>query len=347
MTGYIPGEQPDSPDIIKLNTNENPLPPSPAVQTALDDISADSLRRYPPPTAMELRKAIADHHRLDEENVIVTNGGDELLRLVLGTFVEHDESVAVAEPTYTLYKVLAQAYGCGFISFKLKNDWSFPDNFADELNSSGAKLLLLPNPQAPSGHLIPAAEISALADAFEGLILIDEAYVDFVDPALQHDCVELIRNRQNVLLLRTFSKGYSLAGLRMGYGLGASSLIGPMQSKTKDSYNTDLIAQKLALAAIRDQQYASKSWELVRQEREQLRKNLGDLGFGCSPSQSNFILVTMPPGIDAESLYLALKKHGILVRFFNEDGLQNCLRISIGAPEENQKLLAAIKRIIQ
>ncbi len=274
MVGYIPGEQPESTDVIKLNTNENPFPPGPAVQKALSSIHTDSLRHYPQPTALNLRNAIAKHHGIETENIIVTNGGDELLRLTINTFVETEEAIAVAEPTYTLYEVLAQAHGCQYIRFNLNKDWSLPGDFAKSLNSSNIKMCFLPNPNAPSGTLLSADELASLADEFEGLLVIDEAYVDFIDPELDHNCVELIKRLDNVLLLRTFSKGYSLAGLRIAYGIGDVSIINPMQAKTKDSYNTDYIAQTLALAALEDQSYAKKSWDFVRTQRVILKKGI-------------------------------------------------------------------------
>lgn len=346
MAGYTPGEQPESSDVIKLNTNENPFPPGPAVKNALAAINTDSLRRYPQPTALDLRLVLSRQHNIDKDNIVVTNGGDELLRLAISTFVEPGETIAVAEPTYTLYEVLAQAQGCNFMRFKLKVDWSLPDNFAKELNAAKAKICLLPNPHAPSGTLLTSKTLATLANDFKGVLLIDEAYVDFVDPSLAYDCIALTKQFDNVLLLRTFSKGYSLAGLRIAYGMGASSLISPMQSKTKDSYNTDYIAQKLAQAAMEDQQYAKSSWDFVRQQRAMLSAAFEKLGFYCHPSQSNFILVKVPPQKNAESLYQALKQQGILIRYFKHAGLENNLRISIGNNDENQRLLSALTELL-
>ena len=346
MAGYTPGEQPENSDVIKLNTNENPFPPGPAVKQALASINTDSLRRYPQPTALQLRLALSTHHKIDKDNIVVTNGGDELLRLAINTYVDPGESIAVAEPTYTLYEVLAQAHGCDFLRFKLQQDWSLPGNLATELNRAGAKICLLPNPHAPSGTLLRANELATLAAEFKGVLLIDEAYVDFVDPALKHDCIPLIRDRDNVLLLRTFSKGYSLAGLRIAYGMAAASLISPMQSKTKDSYNTDYIAQKLAQAALEDQEYAKSSWDFVRQQRALLSSALTSLGFSCVASQSNFILAKVPPHTNAENIYQALKQRGILIRYFRHPGLEDNLRISIGNADENQRLLDALTALL-
>ena len=346
MAGYIPGEQPESIDVIKLNTNENPFPPSPAVDKALSSINIENLRRYPQPTALNLRNAIATHHGIGKENIIVTNGGDELLRLAINTFVETDEAIAVAEPTYTLYEVLAQAHGCQFIRFNLNKDWSLPDDFAKSLNSSNIKLCFLPNPNAPSGTLLSFDKLASIANEFNGLLLIDEAYIDFIDPELNHDCVELVKKFNNVLLLRTFSKGYSLAGLRIAYGIGDSSIINPMQSKTKDSYNTDYIAQKLAQAALEDQEYAKKSWDFVRTQRGLLKEALTNMGLPCVDSQSNFLLVSVPEVINAEKLYNSLKQSGILVRHFKHEGQENYLRITVGTAEGNQLLLSTLNQLL-
>jgi histidinol-phosphate aminotransferase len=342
MQGYVSGEQPDRPDVIKLNTNENPYPPGPAVARALAAITVDQLRRYPPPTALALRKSLAALHQVATDNLLVTNGGDELLRLLLATFVEPGHSIAVAEPSYSLYEVLAAAHGADLHRIPLAPDWSLPADFATQLNASGASLCFVVNPHAPSGTLTPVATLRKLAQEFRGVLVIDEAYVDFVDPALAHDCVPLIRDCDNVVILRTFSKGYSLAGLRMAYGIGARTLIDPMQYKTKDSYNTDFIAQALARAAIEEHAYAADTWRRVREERVRLQEELRKRGLTSPASQSNFLLATVPAPRSAQALYEGLKDAGILVRHFRVAGLEDKLRITIGTPEENDRLLAAL-----
>ena len=346
MSGYVSGEQPDTADIIKLNTNENPFPPGPAVAQALEDVSVNSLRRYPPPTAYELSQVIADYHNIAVDNVLVTNGGDELLRLIIATFVDTEQAIAVAEPSYSLYEVLAAAHGCEVIRFELDDNWQLPNNFASQLNDSGAKVFFIPNPHAPSGLLLPVTELRQLARDFNGVLVIDEAYVDFVDPECAYDGVPLINEFENVLILRTFSKGYSLAGLRMAYGLGAKSLIDPIQYKTKDSYNTDFIAQKLAQAAITDHSYAANTWANVREQRAIMNREFQALNFSTTPSQSNFLLVTIPAPYNAEVIYQALKDQGILVRYFNTSRLADSLRITMGTEKENQALITALKGII-
>ena len=346
MHGYTSGEQPDSTDVIKLNTNENPYPPGPAVVAALAGLRAESLRRYPPPTALALRRSLATLHAVDPDHVIVTNGGDELLRLLLATFVAPEDAVATAAPSYSLYDVLAAAHGCRMLHYPLNADWSLPRELAARLNADKVKLCFIVNPHAPSGTLVPAASLQALAADFHGVLVIDEAYVDFVDPELQHDCLPLVRQRDNVLILRTLSKGYSLAGLRMAYGIGPRGLIDPMQYKTKDSYNTDFIAQQLALAAVGDQPYARSTWQRVRQSRAELRAALSARGLLSPPSQSNFLLASVPARWSAEALYEGLKAAGVLVRYFKKPGLQDKLRISVGTPEENQRLLRSLDALL-
>lgn len=347
MQGYVPGEQPDRPDVIKLNTNENPYPPGPAVARALDAIRVESLRRYPPPTAMKLRETLATLHGVESNNLIVTNGGDELLRLLLATFVEPGETIATAAPSYSLYDVLAAAHGCHMRYFPLQDSWSLSPTLADDLNAAGIKLCFIVNPNAPSGVLNSAAAIEAVVSRFKGVLVLDEAYVDFVDPALQYNCVPLIRKYDNLVILRTFSKGYSLAGLRMAYGIGSCAVVDPMQFKTKDSYNTDFIAQALATAAASDQSYAADTWRRVREERTRLRGELEALGLRSPVSQSNFLLVTVPAPLDAEAIYLGLKDAGILVRYFKLTGLMDRLRITIGTPDENHRLLQALRPLLQ
>jgi histidinol-phosphate aminotransferase len=347
MQGYASGEQPEGKDVIKLNTNENPYPAGPAVATALAGLHVESLRRYPPPTALPLRKALAQLHNVGVENLVVTNGGDELLRLLLATFVELDDTIATAGPSYSLYDVLAAAHGCRMLSYPLLADWSLPTDLAQRLNADKVKLCFIVNPHAPSGTLVPVATLAKLAQDFKGVLVIDEAYVNFVEPELQHDCLDLVRRYSNVLILRTFSKGYSLAGLRMAYGIGAQSLIDPMQYKTKDSYNTDFIAQTLALAAITDQTYAQATWDKVRSERKTVCEALAHLGLPTAPSQSNFVLASVPAPYQAEALYQGLKANGILVRYFNLPRLHDKLRITIGTAAENQRLLATLQQLLK
>ena len=346
MQGYVPGEQPQSNSVIKLNTNENPYPPSPLVQQALNTIDIANLRRYPPPTAKEFRDVAAKLHRVEPENIIPTNGGDELLRLVMTTFVGADEIIAVTKPSYSLYPVLAEVQNSSLFEIALNDDWSMPENFAEQLNAAGAKLAIVVNPHAPTGSFLTTDYLSNLASAFNGVLLIDEAYVDFIDPDKKYNSTALINKHDNVILLRTISKGYSLAGLRFGYGIGAESLISPMMFKTRDSYNTDLIAQKLATAALSSVDYATANWAKVRSSRTKLAAELKALGLHCQPSQTNFLLCDIPAKPGALALYQALKAQNILVRYFDQDRLRQRLRISVGTDLENEALIRAISSLL-
>lgn len=347
MTAYQYGEQPDADNTLKLNTNENPFPPSPAVQQALDSFTVDQLRRYPPATADNLRAHLAELHGVQPANIVITHGGDEALRLAFTTFVEPGQAFGMLEPSYSLYPVLANIQGATIVRQNLDDSWDLPRDFATEMNEAGANLCCVVNPHAPSGTLFDADRIGRLANELKGVLLVDEAYVDFVDPALRHDLVKLIDAFDNLLLLRTFSKGYSLAGLRLGYLLGAATLIDPILSKTRDSYNVDLISQRLGEAAIRDRSYAEETWRQVRAARRQLRDALLDLGFSVGISQSNFLLAEVPLDCakPAEEIYQALKAEGILVRFFATPSLEDKLRITVGTESENERLLTALARI--
>jgi histidinol-phosphate aminotransferase len=348
MTGYVPGEQPSTLDVVKLNTNENPYPPSEAVMQALHSIGAEVLRRYPSPTAHEFREVAARMHDLTPENVIAVNGGDELLRLVITTFVDPSQTVGVAEPSYSLYPVLAAIQNCPVVRVPLQDDWAIPRDFARRMNAAGAKLAILVNPHAPSGYLTSADRLAAIAEELKGVLLIDEAYVDFVAPELDHNAFRLVKRHKNILILRTLSKGYSLAGLRFGYGLGADSIIAPMLGKTKDSYNVDAVAQRLAVAALTNRHEAAKTWEAVRAERKRMIKQLSELSLTCPVSQSNFVLAQVPDHVagGARRIYESLKARSILVRYFDQDRLRDKLRITIGKPGENEALLAALKELI-
>ena len=347
MQGYQPGEQPSDSETIKLNTNENPYPPSPAVDRALLDFAPEQLRTYPEPLANDLRTAIAKHHSIDVDNVVVTHAGDEALRLAATTFVDTGGSFVSTDPTYSLYPVLAQIQDAQMHTQPLTEDWSLPEDFAAHARSAGAQLTCIVNPHAPSGTLIDYQRLAEIASQISGVLLIGEAYVDFAGNLAAKAGPRLLRDHGNVLLLRTFSKGYSLAGLRLGYLLGHADLIRPILEKTRDSYNVDAISQALGLAALQDQDYARKTWAAVGRQRDQLALSLEQRGLYSPPSATNFLLATIPPQLSAQSLYQGLKKAGILVRYFDTPRLQDKLRISIGTEEQQQRLLTELDRLIQ
>ncbi len=345
MSGYVSGEQPDDPHVVKLNTNENAYPPAPAIRSVLSSFEPDRLRRYPPPNADRFLERAASIHGVEPDNIIATRGGDELLRLVITTYVDPGEAIGVTDPTYSLYPVLAQIQNCPVVAIPLASDWTTPRDFAARLNDAGVVLTFLVNPQAPSGVLVNQAQVREIADELDGILLLDEAYVDFVDPKHHHDTVPFIHQCENLVILRSLSKGYSLAGLRFGYGLGAQAIVKPMREKTRDSYNLDWLSQEIAYAALAERPYAKETWDLVRAERSRVRRFLLDLGFLVPESETNFLLVTSQE-TDARDLHRALKSSGILVRYFDQDGLRDKLRITIGTPDENDQLLSTLVTIL-
>ncbi len=346
LSPYVPGEQPVDTTVVKLNTNENPYPPDPAVLEAVAAVQAESLRRYPPPLATPFRNTAAEVHDLEPQQVIATNGGDELLRLAITVFCDPTGSdgsggLGETQPTYSLYDVLARIQDTPVTRVPLEEDWSIPMDFASRLNEAGCRLAMVVNPHAPSGRYESNDRLRQIAEEFKGVLLVDEAYTNFA----RLDATELIRGEdglKNVLLLRTMSKGYSLAGLRFGYGLGHADLIAALD-KVRDSYNTDILAQAAAVAALKTRGAAKKKCELVVQERRRLGDELARMGWRVWPSDSNFILAKPPENSpNAKDTYEYLKQNRVIVRYFDQDRLRDKLRITIGSPQQNDTLLRVL-----
>jgi histidinol-phosphate aminotransferase len=336
MAPYVPGEQPKPGEkVIKLNTNENPYPPSPRVLAAIHSITADSLRRYPSPHADHFRETAARIHGVSPDMILAGNGSDEVLAIILRTFVGPGDILAYPDPTYSLYPVLAESAEIRVAAVPWATNWELP---IDALCTTHARAIFFANPNAPTGTLVSQSAIAALAARFPGIVLVDEAYVDFAE----ENALNLLGHYHNVIITRTFSKGYSLAALRFGYAIAAPSIITEMM-KVKDSYNCDGIAIAAASAALEDQDYARSTWEKVRAERTRLADELARRGFSIIPSQANFLFATCPTG-NAVEIYRYLKSQGILVRFFDKPGLQDKLRITIGSSDENTAVLAALDR---
>jgi histidinol-phosphate aminotransferase len=335
--GYTPGEQPGAGErVIKLNTNENPFAPSPKVIQALQQVESEMLRRYPNPTADLFRAAAAKVHDVTPDQIIAGNGSDDILDIAMRTFLAPDDLLAFPDPTYSLYPVLAELNESRSVGVPWDKDWALP---VETLLATKAKAIFLANPNAPTGTYISATKMKELAKKFPGLLLIDEAYADFAG----ENCIELVKDHENVVISRTLSKSHSLAGLRFGYGIAQESVIREMM-KVKDSYNTDAISVCLATAAIEDVDYARQTWENVRAERERLTDELTTLGWTVLPSRANFILCTVPDA-NGKAAYLGLKQQGILVRYFDKPGLQDKVRITVGQSQENNALLAGIKAL--
>ena len=348
LAPYQPGEQPDDGQVVKLNTNENPYPPAAVVLAAIRAVGPDALRRYPPPTAAPFRAAAAAAHGVSPDMVIATNGGDELLRMAITVCCRPGESgggVAMSDPTYSLYATLAAIHDTPVVRIPLGEDFALAPDFARRACDAGCRLAILVNPHAPSGALRPLAAVRGIAEGLAGhaLLLVDEAYVDFA-PSDGLDLLRRADGPDNVLLLRTLSKGYSLAGLRFGYGIGPPALITALD-KVRDSYNTDVVAQAAACAALSHRDEAATTWRAVSTQRDRLTRQLAERGFEVLPSSANFLLVRPPAGLDAASLYASLKRRGILVRYFDQARLRDRLRITVGAPGENDALLASLEAL--
>jgi histidinol-phosphate aminotransferase len=334
--GYIPGLQPDKLDIVKLNTNENPWPPSPAVLEAIRNISPEQLRRYPQPRANNFRTAASGVFKIPAENIICTNGGDELLSIAIRAFCDETRPLAYPVPTYSLYPILAELQNCPTKEIDFDEEYNLPAKLA----KTDAALTIVCNPNAPSGSFISPDELASLADEIPGVLLIDEAYVDFAE----NNCLDLVTKFDNVIILRTLSKGYSLASIRFGFGFAHRNLIEGLL-KLKDSYNVDLVANQVATAAIKDQVYFRNTIEKVKAERSKLTGQLRDLGFDVPDSQANFLLAKCN-SCEALELYERLVKRGIYVRYFAYPRLNDKLRITVGTPQQNDKLISALKEIL-
>jgi histidinol-phosphate aminotransferase len=334
--GYEPGFQPKQTDVLKLNTNENPYPPSPAVMKVLAEIDAEKLRRYPDPVGDQFRKAAARIHDISPDNILCCNGGDELLNIAFRAFCDENRPVAYPVPTYSLYPVLANIQNCRAIEVPFDSEFNLPPKLA----ATGAALTIVCNPNAPSGSFIDTGELASFADELEGVLLIDEAYVDFADDS----CVNLVKEFDNVIILRSMSKGYGLAGLRLGYAIAYPDLIAGLL-KLKDSYNIDALAIALATEAIKDQHYFSENIEKVKRNRDILTEQLRALKFSVAKSSANFVLAE-PKNCRAKEIYEKLLRQNIYIRYFELPGLNNKLRITVGTSEQNDKLVLTLKEIL-
>ncbi len=337
LQAYQPGFQPSSQDVIKLNTNENPYPPSPAVLKAIAQISPEQLRRYPDPLGSQFRTAAAELHGVEPDFIICCNGGDEMLKMALEAFCDESRPITYPVPTYTLYPVLAAMLNCRTIEIPFDDEYNLPAKLA----GTNAALTIVCNPNAPTGSVIGIEELSCLADEINGVLLLDEAYVDFA----QADCVSMVKNFDNVIILRTLSKGYSLAGLRFGYAIAQPELIKGLL-KVKDSYNVDAVAIAAATAAIKDQEYFRQTIEKVKTERNRLTERLIEMGFDVPKSASNFVFAGHNSR-RAKEIYDKLVERNIFVRYWDKAGIDNKLRISVGTKEQNDKLLSALKGILE
>ncbi|MBD2195258.1 MULTISPECIES: histidinol-phosphate transaminase [Calothrix] len=339
MASYVPGEQPPrGTPIIKLNSNENPYPPSPAALEVLRNIDGEWLRRYPEPFGGEFRQAASKVLGIPSDWIIVGNGSDEVLSIVIRACTEQGRKVVYPMPTYVLYRTLTEMQAADVLEIPYQENYSLP---IEEIIAADGAVTFIASPNSPSGHVVPGEDLRKLASTLSGVLVIDEAYVDFAT----ENALDLVREYENVILIRTLSKGYSLAGLRLGFGIANPQLLSGL-FKVKDSYNIDAIACAVATAAITDQEYKNACVAKIKASKNQLATDLKQLGFIVWDSQANFLLVQPPQG-NAEYLYQKLKEQQILIRYFKQPGLEDKLRISIGTDEQNQTLVQALTSLLK
>lgn len=338
MDEYIPGEQPaDINEYIKLNTNENPFPPSSHALEAIKKEVTDKLRRYPEATADTLRDAFAAQNSIDRDNIFIGNGSDEIFTLIFRGFIEKTGLAAFAYPSYSLYDTLAQANAVPFERIDLAEDFSW-----DMLAFLKKKydMVIITNPNNPTGTYCPPEEIRAFLEKFKGLLVVDEAYIDFYGGSV----IEMVNEFDNLIVTRSFSKSYSLAGLRVGLAIAHKDIIRGFM-KIKDSYNVDTLAIAGAAAALKDTRTFNYNLQMMRDNKDYLETRLEEFGFTLVPSRGNFILVRHPEK-NAEELYEELKERKILVRHFKGRRKSEYLRITVGTMMEIKQLCRELESII-
>lgn len=334
LQAYTPGEQPLAEGLIKLNTNENPYPPSPAVARVLAATPVESLRFYPDPVCSALRERIAEINGCSAENVFVGNGSDEILRLCMRAFTQPRGAVASFAPSYSLYPVLADAEELKYKEVQLSDDFAWVEPPA-ELDVTA---FFLANPNAPTGVVYPSEVLQSFCDRFSGVVVLDEAYIDFAEV---ENSWSWAQNCSNTLVCRTLSKSFSLAGLRLGYAIGPVGLIRAL-FKLKDSYNVDRLAQAVALAALGDLSWMQDNARRIVATRKRVATELEKRGFRVIPSGANFLFVEPPPAQSAADLFADLRTQNILVRYFPDGRTGNGLRVSIGTGEQMDSFLRAL-----
>ncbi len=340
LDGYSPGEQPQDANIIKLNTNENPYPPSPRVLTALRKAANHSLRLYPEPLADSLRAKVAAIYRVNPINVLAGNGSDELLTIIARCVVGQGDRVVYSVPTYSLYDTLVAIQEGERVAIPYPDDFSLPE----ALYSQKGALTLLCNPNSPSGTLTPLDQVERLAQSVAGLLVVDEAYIDFADGE-GHSALPLINRYPNLVVLRTFSKSFSLAGMRIGLAFAAEDVIRGML-KVKDSYNMSRLSLVSAMAALEDFPWMQRNVAKIQSTRKRLTAALKRLGLTVHPSQANFVMAR-ESGTELKGIFQELKKRGILVRYFDVPGLRDALRISVGTPKEISSLIREMSTLLK
>ena len=339
MQGYVPGYQPeDIASWIKLNTNENPYPPSPKVREAiLDELGGEGapLRTYPSASSQRLREVASELYGFDPTWIIMANGSDEVLNNLIRASASEGDEVAYVHPSYSYYATLAEIQGAKIRTFGLTDDYrvaGFPERYE-------GKVFFLTTPNAPLGFAFPLEYVERLARSCGGLLVIDEAYADFA----AGNALELVKKYENVVVTRTLSKSYALAGMRLGLAIARPEIIAALD-RIRDHYNLDRLAQAACVAALKDQSYFQAACNRIRETREWFTGRLRSLGYGVIQSQANFVFACPPDGL-GKRVYDGLYERKILVRYFTDPLLSNGLRISIGTREEMERTLAALTEI--
>ncbi len=334
MKPYVPGEQPLAGKTIKLNTNENPYPPSPNVLAAIQQ-AATRLERYPDPLATAFRVRAAEVLNVHPDQLLCGNGSDDILTIITRAFVPTKSLIRLPDPSYILYRTLAELQGARFEEVPFLSDWSLSPEFFR--STPDLKLVYLPNPNSPTGTLVTREQIIELASQLPCPLLVDEAYVDFAP----YSCVDLPSKYPNIMVSRTLSKSYALAGLRFGYLIAHPEII-TMLRKVKDSYNNDGLSIAGATAAIDDQKWLRENVVRCNQTRNRMTVELRKLGFEVIPSHANFVWAKHP-NRSSQELYQQLKTNGILVRYMNYPKWSDGLRISVGTDSAIDALLALLR----
>jgi histidinol-phosphate aminotransferase len=335
---YVPGEQPpDTGDWVKLNTNESPMSPSRKVIEAIKSAAGESLRLYPSPTAAPARQAIAEHFGLDANQVALGNGADELIEMCFRAFAGAGDRVAYSTPTYPLLDPLCRVHEVVPSTHPTAEGWTWTTDLVED----PAPLKFLVNPNSPTGTHHGRMSVERVVARSRGVVVLDEAYVDFA-PESQ---LELLGKHPNLLILRTMSKSYALAGMRIGFALGSAPLIAALDA-VKDSYNLNRLAIVAAVAAIKDEEHHRKIVAHVVSERAWLEEQLREDGFEHSPSAANFVFVKPPPGASAAAVADALRERRVLIRHYDREPIAGWFRITIGTREQHERLLAALKEIL-
>ena len=338
MSGYLHGEQPTGRGVIKINTNENAYPPSPKCAEALAKFDLARLRIYPQAECLPLREELARQLQTTPDRIFVGNGSDEILALAARAFVENDETLGSLDPSYSLYRTLAEIRDVKWLGF----DSGRLAAAQPELERQRVALFLLTNPNAPTGEWTAPREVARFAKSFKGVVIVDEAYADFACG----DCMALATaaDNRNLIVMRTFSKSYSLAGLRVGYCVGPKDLISAL-FKIKDSYNVDALAQTVALAALKDRKYHAETTAKIIRTREWFTAELEQRGWDVIPSQANFVFARPPEGMSAESIFNTLKRQRIYTRWFAAGNTRTRIRFTIGTDAEMKKVLGKLKKL--